>query len=117
MRKTWILAMTVLLAVAVSGLAADITGKWVAQVPGRSGQTREATFNFKVDGTKLTGTMTGRQGDVAIAGTVTGDTLTFSVETQRGKQTYTGKISGNEIQFKRDTGQGAAQEFTAKRAN
>jgi hypothetical protein len=117
MRKTSILVITILLAVAVGALAADVTGKWVAQVPGRSGQTRETTFNFKVDGTKLTGTMTGRQGDVEIAGTVSGDTVTFSVETQRGKQTYTGKISGNEIQFKRDTGQGAAQEFTAKRAN
>ena len=29
--------------------AGDVNGKWVAQVPGRGGQTRETTFNFKAD--------------------------------------------------------------------
>ena len=26
--------------------ASDVNGKWVAQVPGRDGQTRETIFNF-----------------------------------------------------------------------
>ncbi len=119
-RVVVLLALTLVLATAVS--AADIAGKWTAQIPSRSGQTREATFTFKVDGDRLTGTMTAGQGrEVAISeGKVSGATLSFVVTTERGgetmKQTYTGKIAGDEIQFKRESGQGAAREFVAKRA-
>lgn len=119
-RVTFVLTLVLALAMAVS--AADVTGKWTAQIPSRSGQTRETTFTFKVDGDKLTGTMTGGQGrEIAISeGKLSGDTLSFVVATERGgetmKQTYTGKIAGDEIQFKREGGQGAAREFVAKRA-
>ncbi len=57
-------AMAVLPAMTVT--AADVSGKWMAQVPGRNGQMRDTTFNLKADGDKLTGTMTGPQGDVEI---------------------------------------------------
>ena len=53
-----------LLLAAVAVFAADATGKWVAQVPGRNGQMREVTFNLKADGSALGGTVSGRQGDV-----------------------------------------------------
>lgn len=43
--------------------AGGIDGKWIAQLPAREGQTRETTFNFKAGGNKLTGTVSGRQGD------------------------------------------------------
>jgi hypothetical protein len=106
----------VLVVGAVCALAADITGKWTAQVTGRGGQAREATFTFKVDGDKLTGNMSDGQTNSPIAdGKVSGDTITFSVETQRGKRTYTGTVTGGEIKFKREGGQNR-QEFTAKRA-
>ncbi len=111
-----------LLVAATAALAADVTGKWVAQVPGRQGQTRETTFTLKADGNTLTGTISGRQGqEIPIAdGKIDGGTVTFTVTMERGgntiKQTYTGKISGDEIQFKREGGQGQAREFTAKRA-
>jgi hypothetical protein len=102
-------------------VAADVTGKWVAQIPSRSGQMRETTFNFKVDEGKLTGTMSGRQGDVAISdGKVSGDTISFVISMDRGGETvkmnYTGTVSGDEMKLKREGGQGAATEFTAKRA-
>ena len=122
MKNRSICVFTIVLAVAFVALAADVTGKWVAQVPGREGQTRETTFTFQVDGDKLTGSISGRQGrETPISeGKISGDTLSFTVSMERGgetvKQTYTGKISGNEIQFKREGGQGAAREFTAKRA-
>ena len=120
MRNKLIGVLTLLLAVSIGALGADVTGKWTAQVPGRNG-TRDATFTFKVDGAKLTGTMTGGQGqEVAISdGKVSGDTLSFTVTMERGgntiKQSYTGKVVGAEIQFKREGGQGPAREFTAKR--
>jgi hypothetical protein len=105
------------LLLAAAAFAADVAGKWTAQVPGRGGQTRDATFMFKMDGDKLVGTMSGPQGDRPISDAkVTGDTITFAIEGQRGKQVFTGTIAGDEIKFKREGGQGQPQEFTAKRA-
>jgi hypothetical protein len=123
MPKTVLLVFGVLLALAIGALAADVSGKWVAQVPGRDGTPREVTFTFKVSGETLTGTVSGRQPgqDTPIAdGKVAGNTISFTATSQRGdtavKQTYTGTVSGSEIKFKREGGQGPAREFTAKRA-
>jgi hypothetical protein len=117
MTMTNLFRVLVLLAVTVAAFAADINGKWTAQVPGRQGQTREATFTFKVEGDKLTGSMGGQQGDRQITdGKVSGDTITFAVESQRGKQTYTGTVAGDEIKMKQMREQGEPREFVAKRA-
>jgi opacity protein-like surface antigen len=116
---------TAVLALAFAGVlaAADVAGKWVAQVPGRDGQTRETTFNFKVDGAKLSGTMATQMGEVQISdGKVEGDNLSFAVQLSFGgndiKLLFKGTVAGNEIKFtrEREGGQGRAQEFTAKRA-
>jgi hypothetical protein len=111
-----------LLSLAGAVCAADITGKWTAQVPGRDGTPRETTFNFKVDGDKLTGTVSGRQNDNPISdGKVKGDDISFTVKMSFGGNdvvlNYKGKVAGEEIKFSR-TREGAdqAQEFTAKRA-
>jgi hypothetical protein len=103
--------------------AADVTGKWVAQVPAREGQTRETTFNFKVEGEKLTGTMSGNQGEVQISdGKVSGDDISFKVKVSFNDNEFTflftGKVSGDEIKFTRtrEGGNRPGQEFTAKRA-
>ncbi len=116
-------AAAVVILCAISGWAADVTGKWTAQVPGRGGETRETTFNFKVDGEKLTGTMSGMQGEIPISdGKVKGDELSFVVTMSFGgnevKFNYKGKISGDEIKFtrEREGGNRPPQEFTAKRA-
>ena len=105
--------------------AADVNGKWIAQVPGREGQTRETTFNFKVEADKLTGTVSGRQGDTPFTdGKINGDEISFTVTASFGgneiKFHYKGKIAGDEIKFTRSVEGGAgdrpAQEFTAKRS-
>jgi hypothetical protein len=104
--------------------AADINGRWTAQVPGRGGQTQETTFTFKLEGGKLTGTVSGQQGETPIAdGKVSGDEISFTVTRERQgnmvKQLYKGKVAGDEIKFTRSTegGQGNRPpvEFTAKR--
>ncbi|MBK5293239.1 MAG: hypothetical protein JJE04_16390 [Acidobacteriia bacterium] len=116
MTRKFVQTFSILVCLAVVALAADISGKWEAQVPGRGGEARPATFTFKVDGEKLTGTMSGAREPAALEdGKVSGDTVSFAITTQRGKRTYTGTVSGNEIKFKRDGGQNP-QEFTAKRA-
>ena len=102
--------------------AADVSGKWTADVVGRNGQTQATTFVFKVEGEKLTGTVSGRAGENPISdGTVKGDEIAFSVAVNFNgndmKLVYKGKVAGEEIKMTR-TREGAgvpALEFTAKR--
>jgi hypothetical protein len=135
------LAFALAAVLAVSASAADISGKWVAQIPGRDGQTTEQSFMFKVSGETLTGTITTQRGEQQISeGKVTGEDVTFVV-TREGrdgtpsKEIYKGKIAGNEIKFTRTRegggagrggaaagggaagGRGGASEFVAKRAS
>ena len=120
--KQFLFAFALIVAAAASVQAADVTGKWTAQVPGRGGQTRETTFNFKAEGEKLTGTMSGMQGDQPIAdGKVKGDDISFSMtlsfQGNEMKMTYKGKLAGDEIKFTRQReGTDQSTEFTAKRA-
>jgi len=119
---------------ALTALAADFSGKWVAQMPGRDGQTHDVTFTFKADGETLTGTVSGRNGDVEISdGKINGDQISFSQTMEFNGNTmkilYKGTISGDQITFTRTRegggGQGGGQgrkggapmQFTAKRAS
>ncbi len=109
---------------AVVAWAADVAGKWTSQVPGRDGQMRETTFNFKVEGEKLTGTVSGMQNNEfpITDGKVKGDDISFTVVMSFGgnevKMLYKGKVSGDEIKFtrEREGGNRPPQELTAKRA-
>ena len=122
-RMLFLSACLVLAAISVAW-AADLNGKWVAQVPGRNGQTRETTFNFKVEGKTLTGTVSGMQGDNPISdGTINGDEVSFTVVANFNgnsiKLLYKGKVSGDDLNMSR-TREGAGadqppQAFTAKR--
>jgi hypothetical protein len=104
--KILLVGAVMVLALVASAWAADVTGKWVAQVQGRQG-TVENTFNFKVDGTTLTGTMTTPQGETAISeGKASGDEISFVIVRSFGgnemKFLYKGKVSGDEIKFTRE---------------
>lgn len=103
------------LILAVSAFAADVSGKWKATMQGPDGNGMELTFNFKVDGTKLTGTVTSQMGDMAITdGKVDGNTITFTVDAMDQKVVHTGTVTGDEMKIKVDFG-GQAMEMTAKR--
>ena len=81
--------------------AADITGKWKADFTTPDGTARTNTFEFKADGSKLTGTVAGGQDETPIKdGKISGDEVSFTAERPFGLFTYAGKISGNEIKFK-----------------
>jgi hypothetical protein len=99
--------------------AADVNGKYVAEVPGRNG-TQTTTFNFKTSGDKLEGSITTQRGENPISdGKVSGDTISFvqvlNFNGNEFKMTYTGKVSGDSIEMTRDTGRGEPQKFTAKK--
>lgn len=102
--------------------AADVSGQWTAEVPGRQDQTMSYTFDFKAEGEKLTGTITTPRGESPISdGKVSGDEISFTQTLEFGgnevKFLYKGKVAGDEIKFtrEREGGQGRAREFTAKR--
>jgi hypothetical protein len=114
--------LAVALIAVTQAAAADVSGKWTAQVQGRNGQTREQTFTFKVDGDKLTGTVSGMQGnEIAIQdGKLAGDDISFTVtmnfQGNEVKQSYKGTVAGDEIKFTRSReGSDQKQEFTAKK--
>jgi hypothetical protein len=104
-------------------LAADVTGKWTASVPGRNNNPREVVYNFKADGEKLTGTTSGMGGQsVEITdGKISGDDISFKTKVEFNGNSmvfsYKGKVSGDEIKFSMQReGGDQSREFTAKRA-
>lgn len=121
MRKILNKILLIAAASALVASAADVTGKWIAQVPGRDGQTREVVYNLKADGAALTGTMSGPQGaEIAISdGKVNGDSIEFDVKMEFNGNSmvrkYTGTVAGDELKMKSETRRGV-QEFVAKRA-
>lgn len=104
-------------------MAADIAGKWTGDMPGRGGDTTATTFNFKVDGEKLTGTMTGPQGDIPLQeGKVAGSQISFSTTLDFGGNTvkilYKGTMTGDQMKMTRERdGSGQPREFTIKRSS
>ncbi len=113
-RSIWLAGMVAgLLCVAVA--AADISGKWKAEFSTPDGTQRVNTFNFKMDGGKLSGTVSGTQDETPIQdGKVNGDEISFTAERPFGKFVYNGKVSGSEIKFK-VTFNDQSFEMTAKR--
>jgi hypothetical protein len=103
----------------VAALAADFNGKWTADVQSPRG-AQTITFNFHVEGAKLTGTITSPRGDAEIQdGKIDDETISFTqVVNFNGNElkiVYTGKADGETIKFTRQAGDRPAQEFTATR--
>ena len=108
----------------IPAFAADISGKWTTAIQTGIG-VMNYTFEFKVEGEKLTGkavmSMDGGSSESAITeGSVKGDQISF-VETlkaqgQELRCEYKGKITGDEIRGSRQVGSYGTEEFIAKRA-
>src|SRR5581483_7818341 len=109
MRKLRAISIASVLALtAALASAADVSGKWTAQMQGRDGQSHEITLNFAVNGDQLTGTMTTPRGDTDISdGKVDGNNVSFSQKMTFGDHevtiNYKGTVSddGNSIEFTR----------------
>ena len=105
-----------------AAFAADVTGKWTGDVPGRGGDATASTFTFKQDGDKLTGSMTGPQGDIVLKdGKVEGDQISFNTTLEFNgnsiKLLYKGTVAGDSIKMTREReGSGQPREFTIKKA-
>jgi hypothetical protein len=112
----------------LTAVAADISGIWTGQAPGRNGETEDVTFQFKQKGATLTGKLYGDGEDLAIAdGKLEGDVISFSVTLRSGsnerKLLYSGTVNGAQMHLTRKrenpgpTGdrQNAPQSFTLRR--
>ena len=89
--------------------AADLTGIWTGQIPGRNGGTDDIAFRFKLEGQTLTGKLLGDEFDLVIAdGSLKGDEVRFTVTTTNyysgGKTVfqYTGTVKGSELELVRE---------------
>jgi hypothetical protein len=105
---------------AVAAPAADISGKWTAQFDTQIG-VQKYTYEFKVDGGKLTGKAISQNGESAIQeGKVSGDEISFvemlNYQGQEIRIAYKGKIAGDEIKFTRNVAEFATEELVARRS-
>ena len=117
----WLVLSVSMLALALTAKAADISGAWKGTAQTPNGPV-ERTFNFKVDGNKLTGDTTSDMfGKSTIEdGKIDGDniwfTITVSFQGNEGKVNYKGKVKGDEIAFTVDIPAfNQTIEYTAKR--
>jgi hypothetical protein len=98
--------------------AADLNGKWKGDLHGPDGNALEINFDFKVDGEKLTGTVTNTYGEEQITeGVVKGDEISFIIMAGGGqfKIVYKGKVDGEDIKFHVIIGEMGEGDMVAKR--
>ena len=110
---------------------ADPAGTWSWTMRGRGGRPdQKVTAKLKVDGNKVTGTVTspGRNGDTTDTeikdGKINGDEVSFSVVRERNGNSmttkYTGKVSGDTIKGKMEyerNGEPLSRDWEAKRGD
>jgi hypothetical protein len=86
---------------ATLALAADVTGTWTTDMKTPDGSSFQLSFTFKQDGSKLTGTVTGPQGDPLeiTNGKIDGDKLSFDVSFNGTTIKHDGVVNGDEIKL------------------
>jgi len=99
-----LLSICTLLAVAVTStavFAADLTGTWSGEMPGQNGNTFHISYTLKQDGSKLTGSVKSPQGDlIQISdGKIDGDKLSFTLTVYGTTIWHEGTVSGETIKL------------------
>ena len=101
---------------ALLAVAADISGKWSGTITTPDGQQLPVSYNFKVDGDKVTGTAESPNGQVTVDnGVIKGDSVMFKVNVDGTDYPHAGKIYADSIGMDLLFG-GAKTHFTLKRA-
>ena len=103
----------------------SVTGKWQGQFDSQIG-VQKYTYEFKVDGTTLTGTAVGitdngTNNSTLSEGKIVQDAISFVEPLSLGgndiRIEYTGKVSGDEIKLHRKVGDFGEEDLVVKRAN
>jgi hypothetical protein len=124
-RKVLVLAILIMAGLTCA-YAADIAGKWNAEFDSSVGK-QVYVFEFKIEGSKLTGNAISKIGEAPTPtttpiteGTINGDAITFvenlDYQGMQLKIAYKGTIAGDEIKLSRMVGEQEGEKFTAKRA-
>jgi hypothetical protein len=123
MKKVLFAVMAAMVLLVMTAVAAEVDGKWVAEVQGQKGPQTQ-TLTLKAEGTKLTGTLdAGRGGPADISeGMVTGNEVMFKVVREfngnKVEQSFKGMLAGGELKVTREAaagGKGGPQEMTFKK--
>jgi hypothetical protein len=97
-------------------LAADLNGRWEGTLSTPNGDV-SLTFNFKVDGAVLAGSVESAQGNFDISdGKVDGNKFTFTTHAGDSEITHEGTLSGDTIDLKVH-GPWGDSDITLKRAS
>jgi hypothetical protein len=87
--------------------AVNIDGDWAGEVQGMDGNAMKISYTFKADGTALTGTTKGMDGnDISIQdGKIEGNQFSFSLDFGMGMpMNFKGTVTGDQIEMKMDMG-------------
>jgi len=95
-----LVALTLTLTGSAWSAGTTVAGKWKGQFDSQIGLQRYS-YEFKVDGTNLTGTATGER--------------EMGTNTMAITEGRVGKVSGDEIKFHRKVGDFGEEDFVAKR--
>jgi hypothetical protein len=127
MKRALLLALGFVVSSSLIAAAADAdpngTWKW-SQMFGKDSQSREVTLKLKLEGDKLTGTMSGREGaeDKIEDGSFKDGEVKFAVTRDRNGMKfttkYTGKVDGDAIKGKVEFSRGEksqSRDWEAKR--
>jgi len=121
MQRILVLSSVALFLALAPMFAADISGKWTSEFDSPIGK-QSYVYEFKVDGTTLTGTATqSERGATEIKeGKINGDEVSFvelvKVEGNELRIEHRGKVSGDEIRLRRKVGDFAEYDIVAKRS-
>ena len=121
MQRTLVVSVMAILVALAPVFAADINGKWTSEFDSPIGR-QSYIYEFKVDGTTLTGTATqSERGATEIKeGKISGDDISFvelvKVEGNELRIEHKGKVGGDEIRLRRKVGDFAEYDIIAKRS-
>ena len=98
-------------------LAPNIDGKWITTVQGPNGDV-QLTFNFKVNGDSLNGSVTSAMGTLPISnGVVDGNKISFDVSINGNTIEHHGRVQGDSINLQVEGSMGGGQfDMVLKRA-
>ena len=103
---------------AAKSTAATVAGKWNGSVDAGQGPM-DLQIELKLDGKKVTGTLTGQQGSSPVSGEFADSKLTFSIsiDTSQGPLTvvFTATLKDNVLTGTADAGQMGSFPFHAER--
>ena len=97
-------------------ILADLNGRWQGTVKTSNGNEIEITYDLKVEGEKLSGTVITQWGENPIVdGKVTGDQFSFTQSFNEMQINHSGKLSGDSLMVKIQRGDNPAMESVFKR--